>query len=70
MKVKRSIDSIKKGIYKVIPPELLTIFEPYELEMVLYGVPFIDIKDWKENTIYKSPLNENHKLIKWFWKTM
>jgi hypothetical protein len=38
--------------------------------MILYGVPFIDLKDWRENTIYKQPFHENHQIIKWFWKTM
>ena len=33
--------------------DLLRVFQPYELEMLLYGVPYIDIKDWKANTDYK-----------------
>jgi len=28
-KVKRSIDSIKKGISRVIPDKILNVFEPY-----------------------------------------
>lgn len=46
---------MRKGISRVISLDLLNIFQPYELEMLLYGVPFIDLKDWKENTIYKQP---------------
>lgn len=46
-KVKRSIDAMRKGIMRVIPLDLLGIFQPYELEMLLYGVPFIDLRDWK-----------------------
>ena len=38
--------------------------------MFLYGVPFIDLKDWRENTIYENPYNENHQIIKWFWETI
>ena len=34
--------------------------------MILYGVPFIDLKDWRENTIYKQPYNENHQIIRGF----
>ena len=45
--VQRSIGKIKEGMGRVIPNNLLSIFEPHELEMILYGVPFIDVKDWK-----------------------
>jgi len=38
--------------------------------MIIYGVPFVDIKDWRENTVYKPPLGENNQIIKWFWKVM
>lgn len=40
------------------------------MEMILYGVPFIDLNDWKNNTNYKQPYSVNHKVIKWFWKVM
>lgn len=52
-KVERSLNFIRKGLYKVIPESLLKVFEPFELEMLLYGVPYIDVKDWKLNTDYK-----------------
>jgi hypothetical protein len=45
--VQRSMSKIKEGLGKVIPNHYLSIFEPHELEMILYGVPFIDVKDWK-----------------------
>jgi hypothetical protein len=69
-KVMRSIDFLRKGLYKVIPMDLLKVFEPYELEMMIYGVPYIDVKDWKSNTEYKGEYNQNHKIIKWFWEVM
>lgn len=36
----------------------------------MYGVPFIDIQDWFDNTIYKEPYKKDHKVIKWFWNIM
>jgi len=30
-KVKRSIESIKKGVNRVIPADLINVFQPYEL---------------------------------------
>lgn len=69
-KVQRSISSIKKGLHRVIPNGLMNAFHPYELEMILYGVPFIDVNEWREHTIYKAPYAANHKVIVWFWKVM
>ena len=40
------------------------------MEMILYGVPFIDLADWQHNTTYNQPYSANHKVIKWFWKVM
>lgn len=34
----------------------------------MYGVPFIDLTDWKANTEYKGAFHEKHKTIKWFWE--
>lgn len=68
--VKKSIGYIKEGLNKVIPNNLLSIFEPYEMEMLLYGVPFIDVQDWKVNTTYKAPYAQNNNTIRWFWKVV
>ena len=35
---------------------------------MLSGQDDIDLKDWKENTIYKGSYNENHPMIKLFWE--
>ena len=34
------------------------------------GRPFIDVDEWKSFTEYKDPYNENHQVIKWFWKLL
>lgn len=68
--VAKSINHIKQGIEKVFPTKYLSIFEPYELEMLLYGVPFIDLEEWRNHTIYNAPYSPNHKVIKWFWEVM
>lgn len=30
-------------------------------------MPFIDVKDWKEHTIYKGIFNKDNDQIGWFW---
>lgn len=38
--------------------------------MLIYGVPYIDVRDWKSNTEYKGEYNPHHKTIKWFWEVI
>lgn len=40
------------------------------MEMLLYGVPYIDVQDWRANTDYRGGFNVNHQVIQWFWETM
>ena len=69
-KVKRSIDAMKRGLVKVIPSGLLEVFQPYEIEMILNGIPFINLEDWRKHTLYQQPYSQNHKVIQWFWSVM
>lgn len=42
-----------KGFHQVIPQNVISVFDHDELEFIMNGVPEIDIKDWKANTLYK-----------------
>ena len=62
-----------KGFYEVIPIELLQVFDYRELELLLCGLPQIDVADWRSNTLYRGkykPKGLNHKVIKWFWEVV
>jgi len=37
----------------LIPKVFLTIFTAPEIDILLSGLPFIDVEDWKINTRYK-----------------
>ena len=47
------LNEFLSSLFTLIPKRLLSVFEPWELEMILYGIPFIDLNDWRENTDYK-----------------
>lgn len=52
---------------------MLTVFDFQELELVFCGMPEIDLKDWRENTVYTGMFkNEGgkHKVYRWFWKVV
>lgn len=58
------------GCYDVVPHALMSVFDHQELELVLCGVPTIDVDDWKKNTRYRGAYaasKERHKVVKWFW---
>ena len=59
------------GLNEVIPLILLQVFDYQELDLLICGVPSIDIDDWKEYTEYLGVYRHQgpkHKVIKWFWE--
>ncbi|CAF1432392.1 unnamed protein product [Adineta ricciae] len=55
------------GFNEVVPQQWIQIFDERELELILCGISKIDIRDWEQNTIYKS-YTETAKQIQWFWQ--
>lgn len=59
------------GFYDVVPEEALTVFDASELELLLCGLPHIDLDDWKSNTLYLGLFEKNSVLepvVQWFWE--
>lgn len=68
--IKPQLENLLIGLYEVIPADLLSVFDYQELDLLLCGVPDIDITDWKDNTEYMGLYRKqgaNHKVIRWFW---
>lgn len=34
------------------------------------GIGSIDVKDWKQNAVYKGDYHPNHIVIQWFWRVV
>jgi len=66
--IKRQIDAFVEGLHILIPHWLISIFSWAELDLLICGMPEIDIKDMMENTEYHSGLTKNTECIKWFWE--
>lgn len=66
-RMKSQLESLKKGLFEMIPFNFLNVFSPGDLEFLISGVSEIDIKDWKTHTIYRNCTLE-HKIVQWFWK--
>lgn len=50
--IKHQINSFLEGFYTIIPKSLISIFNEQELELLISGLPDIDIEDLKANTEY------------------
>ena len=62
------INYFRKGLLIMLDDEVRNIFSIDEFKFILSGQAEINIKDWKENTIYKGDFNEQHPVIKMFWE--
>ncbi|XP_016986055.1 E3 ubiquitin-protein ligase Nedd-4 isoform X14 [Drosophila rhopaloa] len=69
-RVKEQMSSFLDGFGSIIPLNLIKIFDEHELELLMCGIQNIDVKDWRENTLYKGDYHMNHMIIQWFWRAV
>ena len=50
--IRKQIDSFLEGFYDIIPKKLIGIFNEQEMELLIAGLPTIDVDDLKANTEY------------------
>ena len=62
------IQYCQKGLKSIFKESIEGIFDVEEIRFLMSGLDYIDINDWKENTIYKGCYNANHPVIKMFWQ--
>ncbi|GAB6029035.1 hypothetical protein CHUAL_004823 [Chamberlinius hualienensis] len=67
--IKAQCDAFKQGLFNVVNPEWLQMFDWKELQVLISGahVP-IDIEDLRQHTTYSGVFNVEHSLIHSFWK--
>lgn len=72
-RTKPQLTELLLGFFDIIPEPALTVFDANELELILCGLPEIDMDDWQANTIY-SGLFESQgaksQVIEWFWEVV
>lgn len=67
--IRNQLDSFLEGFYDIIPKRLISIFDEQELELLISGLPNIDLDDLKANTEYHK-YTENSLQIQWFWRAL
>jgi hypothetical protein len=58
--VKAQLSALLRGLYEVIPRDLMSVFDYQELELLCCGVPVIDVVEWKQNTNYLGEFHPAH----------
>lgn len=67
--IRQQINAFLDGFYDIIPKRLISIFNEQELELLISGLPTIDIDDLKSNTEYHK-YQVNSLQIQWFWRAL
>jgi E3 ubiquitin-protein ligase HUWE1 len=64
--VQSQLEAFLEGFYSLIPPELVSIFTPQELEMLTCGMPEIDVDDMQMHCTYVN-YDRQSEPIRWLW---
>uniref|UniRef100_A0A1I8ACG6 HECT-type E3 ubiquitin transferase n=1 Tax=Steinernema glaseri TaxID=37863 RepID=A0A1I8ACG6_9BILA len=67
--IRKQLDAFLEGFYEIIPKQLISIFNEQELELLISGLPTIDIDDLCANTEYKT-YTKSSPQIQWFWRAL
>jgi E3 ubiquitin-protein ligase HUWE1 len=67
--VKDQLDNFVLGFHDIVPADLVSIFNESELELLISGLPEINVDDWKANTEYHS-YSASSQQIQWFWRAV
>ncbi|KAL1492672.1 hypothetical protein ABEB36_010896 [Hypothenemus hampei] len=67
--IKQQLTAFLEGFYDIIPMRLISIFNEQELELLISGLPNVDIDDLKANTEYHK-YQSNSLQIQWFWRAL
>ncbi|XP_028411052.1 E3 ubiquitin-protein ligase HACE1-like [Dendronephthya gigantea] len=68
--IRRQICSFLDGFHEFIPHSLVSLFDEYELELLMSGLPEVDMDDWEKNTTYANGYDAECPVIVWFWKVL
>ncbi|KAJ1439350.1 hypothetical protein B484DRAFT_323607 [Ochromonadaceae sp. CCMP2298] len=67
--IRAQIDSFLQGFYDLVPAELICIFSPAELELLICGLPDVHVEELQVNTDYHQ-YKASDEVIVWFWEAL
>lgn len=67
--IKQQIRAFLDGFWELVPRDLLAVFNDHELELLISGLPDIDVADLRANTEYQG-YTAGSPVIRWFWQVV
>lgn len=67
--IQKQISAFLKGFHDIIPPDLISIFTEQELELLISGLPDIEVDSWKNNTELHG-YSSADPVVQWFWRAV
>jgi len=67
--IKSQLIAFLESFFEIVPKDLISIFNEQELELLMSGLPEVDIEDLRNNTEYEG-YAESSPVIQWFWKAV
>lgn len=68
--VEQQTAAFVEGFYNIIPLDNIQLFSPDELDLIICGIPDIDIDDMQRHTHYNGQYNADHPTIKSFFEVI
>ncbi|GBE59709.1 ubiquitin ligase [Babesia ovata] len=65
--IKDQLDAFMSGFRELISPDLISIFDHKELELLISGTPSIDLANLRENVEYRNYTKDSEQII-WLWE--
>eukprot|EP01120_Amphizonella_sp_Union-15-10_P000674 TRINITY_DN1070_c0_g2_i1.p1 TRINITY_DN1070_c0_g2~~TRINITY_DN1070_c0_g2_i1.p1 ORF type:complete len:451 (+),score=83.38 TRINITY_DN1070_c0_g2_i1:72-1424(+) len=67
---KEQMSEILKGFEKFVSLDMISMFTPEEMSVLLGGSAEIDLEDLINNTEYPGDINSQSLVVKWFWEVV
>jgi len=68
--IREQLGALLHGFYEVVPEAALLPFDARELELVLCGLPEINVEDWRTHARYTDGYSERSQQVQWFWEVV
>ena len=67
--IQTQLAAFLESFYSLVPKRLIKIFNEHELELLIAGLPNIDVEDLKRNSRYEGFLDNSPQII-WLWQAL
>ena len=68
--IRKQMKELIDGFDSFVPNRELMLFTPFEFEMLLCGIPHIDVNDFRRNVTYCSPYKSDTDVVKFFFNAI